>query len=115
MPSWLVERSAGPLPLSLSAAELGRGETETIALALRLGAARVILDERRATRHARSLGLPVIGTLGVLLLAKTEGHIPSVRPAIDDLMESGFYLSQWVIADALATAGEARDIGLPRS
>ncbi|WP_119068763.1 DUF3368 domain-containing protein [Rubrobacter indicoceani] len=44
----------------------GRGEKEAIALALTLGVL-VVLDDKRARRHARRMGLRLTGTLGVLL------------------------------------------------
>jgi predicted nucleic acid-binding protein len=36
------------------------------------------------------LGLKVTGTLGVLVRAKTDGHVPMVRPLLDQLAELGF-------------------------
>jgi predicted nucleic acid-binding protein len=44
--------------------ELDAGESAAIILAKELGADLVLMDERAATRKARALGLPVIGTLG---------------------------------------------------
>jgi predicted nucleic acid-binding protein len=41
-------------------------------MAQELHARLVILDERLARRHARRLGLPMTGTLGVLLRAKEQ-------------------------------------------
>lgn len=54
----------------------------------------------------RALGIRVVGTLGVLLLAKDRGLIDGVRPEIDALLDTGFHLATWVVADALLTAGE---------
>ena len=106
-PAWIVERSlAGPVPPSLVAASLGAGETEAICLALELGAAQLLLDERQGRRFAQALGIRVIGTVGVLLLAKDRGLLSAVRPEIDALVRTGFRLASWVIDDALATAGE---------
>lgn len=50
--------------------DLARGEAEVLVLALEQQADMVILDERLARRHAQRLGIPVTGTLGVLLRAK---------------------------------------------
>ena len=49
------------------------GECEAIVLAEEIPADQVILDDRVAR------GLPVIGTFGVLLVAKAEGIIPTVK------------------------------------
>src|SRR5439155_14639524 len=45
----------------------GRGEAQVIGVALDLGSAIVLIDERAARVYARSRGLPVRGTLGVVL------------------------------------------------
>jgi predicted nucleic acid-binding protein len=105
-PAWIVERSlTRPLPLRVVSEELGRGERETIGLALELDV-EAGLDERRGRRVAQSLGIRVVGTLGVLLLAKEAGVISAIRPHIDALLATEFYLSPWLIADALALANE---------
>ncbi len=54
---------------------LGAGECEAISLAAELRADAVLIDERRASTAAVSLGLRVTGTLGVLLLAHDKGRI----------------------------------------
>lgn len=92
--------------MRLSASTLGRGERECIGLALELDAEAVI-DELRGRRRALTMGVRVVGTLGVLLLAKDEGLIQNIGPDVDALLETGFYLAPWLIADALATAGES--------
>ena len=52
-------------------------------------------------------GLVVIGLLGVVLLAKHRGLIPSARVFIEQLhSEAGVYLSEAVRESALKTVGE---------
>ena len=52
-------------------------------------------------------GLVVIGLLGVVLLAKHRGLIPSARVFIEQLHnEAGVYLSEAVRESALKTVGE---------
>ena len=100
-----------PLPESAtgfgSRWELHRGETEAIGLALVLPQApTVILDDLRARRQARALGLDVTGSVGVLLAAKRTGVLPTVRPDLDRLREAGLRLSDETAARALALADE---------
>lgn len=57
--------------------ELDRGEKQTIRLALKHKAGKVIIDEQIGRRTAEYLGLNVTGTLGVLAKAKTLGLIDS--------------------------------------
>ena len=85
---------------------LGRGETETLALSLESPGSLVILDDAEARRVAKAAQLDVVGTVGVLLLAKERGHIETIRPIMDRLGRLGFRLSELVRMDALAKAGE---------
>ena len=79
--------------------ELAAGEAEAIALAVESGANLIVLDER-GRRAAQRLGLPVIGTLGVLIAAKDRGLLAAVRPVLGALRaDAGFW-----IADDLYTA-----------
>jgi len=89
------------------AVSLGPGEREAIALALELKATRLLLDDLPARRLASSLGLEIIGTLGLLLWAKEQGLLPAVRPWVDTLLREGFYISERLLAEVLSTAGEA--------
>jgi len=82
------------------------GEAELIALATETNTAHVILDDRAARREADDLGLTVIGTVGLVLRAKRDGHIPTVRPLLDALRGSGFWLSDALYERALDRAGE---------
>lgn len=86
--------------------ELDAGEAETIILARELGADWVLMDERRGRRKLDQLGLPKIGTLGILLKAKESGLLSPVRPDIERLRRRGFSLSQAVVEAVLAQAGE---------
>jgi len=90
--------------------DLDRGEAEVIALAQELNADLVIIDERLARLHAKRLGLPLTGTLGVLLKAKERRFIPIVRPLIDQLRQGGIRLDETVVAEALQLAGELKPV-----
>ena len=87
--------------------DLDRGEAEVLALAQERQAGLVILDERLARRHARHLGLPLTGTLGVLLRAKQAQLIPAMEPLITAIRTGGIWLSDAIVAETLALAGEA--------
>jgi len=84
---------------------LDPGEAEVIALASQLGF-RAILDDRKARLLAAQLNIPVTGTVGLLLKAKQEGHIPALRPLLDNLSHAGFHLALALRAEALRLAGE---------
>lgn len=81
--------------VALLSLHLDPGEAGAIALALELRADLILLDERRATRAARQLGLRTLGLLGVLLLAKRKGLIDQVRPLLDRLeTDAGFWIAR---------------------
>jgi len=48
----------------------------------------------------------VRGTLGLVLVAKQRGEIASARSVLDQLRQSGMYLSDRVLNEALALVGE---------
>lgn len=68
---------------------LDQGEAEVLALAEECGARLVVMDERKGRRFARRLGVPLTGTLGVLLLGKERGLVPSLAPLLAELQEAG--------------------------
>jgi predicted nucleic acid-binding protein len=91
----------------IAAAGLGRGELEAIALYKRLHADRLLLDDSRARKVARFNGVQVVGSAGVLLLAKSEGLVPAVLPLLKQIQAAGIYLSEPLVAEVLQIADEA--------
>ena len=94
------------LSSGLAAWDLGQGESQVIALATALPGSRAVLDDLEARRSAQSIGLPLIGTLGVVLRAKRRGLIEAARPVIEHLRRVGLYTSDQLIEQALAHLGE---------
>lgn len=72
---------------------LGEGEGETIALAKERRARVVIMDDRKGYILAKTLGITVIGTLGVILLAYKSGMISNMKNELDNLRENGFWFT----------------------
>ena len=86
--------------------EVDLGEAAVFVLAEERDACLIILDDRDARRYAERLGLPVTGTVGILLEAKERGFIDAVKPLLDVLLENEVRLSQSLISEALRQAGE---------
>jgi len=77
-PDWITAHDlTQPLAAEILKASLGAGESQTLALGLEISASLVILDERPARKLALVLGLPVVGTAGILLAAKRANLIPA--------------------------------------
>jgi predicted nucleic acid-binding protein len=68
-PRWVHLETVGPDALTAVAAILDPGEREAIALAIRLRADLLLIDDRPARREAERLNLHCTGTHGVLLVA----------------------------------------------
>jgi uncharacterized protein len=86
--------------------DLDPGESEALIVAKENRADLVIVDDLDARRMAQALGLTFIGTLGVLLAAKVDNHIPAVKPLIERLRASDFRMSAELSAYILTRAGE---------
>jgi uncharacterized protein len=102
--SWIIVHTVAPDPAVPTSLDLG--EAQTIALARALSARRILLDERRGRAVAERLGLPVIGTMTVLIEAKRQGHISLVAPIIDQMIAQGRRISPQLRAEVLRRAGE---------
>ena len=85
---------------------LDRGEAEAIVLAQSRDA-RLLIDERKGRAVARRRGVGVIGTGGVLLLAKREHVIDQIAPILDELASHGYRLSDELRRELLVLAREA--------
>jgi len=104
--SWLDIVST-PMPsATVMAWDLGEGESAVLAWGETHTGTELIIDDLAARRCAATLGIPVRGTLGLVLLAKARGAISEARPVLEELLRAGMYLSQRVIADALRRIGE---------
>ena len=85
---------------------VGRGEAEAMALYEQLNASFLLIDDSRARSIARRSGIPVVGSLGVLLRVKEKGIVERITPFMERLRTSGLYLSEDLIRDVLEQAGE---------
>lgn len=102
--AWILVRPAMPHP-DVST-HLDAGEAAALALALRSSAQLVLLDEQRARREATRLGLPVAGSLTVLLEAKRRGLLTLVGPVLDQVIAQGRRIGADLKVYVLTLAGE---------
>jgi len=87
--------------------ELHRGEAEVIALAIEQHPEVVFLDELEARRLAGLYGLRKTGVIGILIRAKLEGKIASLREELDRLRnKAGFWVGEEIYKQALKAVAE---------
>jgi predicted nucleic acid-binding protein len=103
---WLQVVPTPPIPAVVSARPLGAGESAVLALGLEQPDSEAVLDDLAARKSAQALGLPFQGTLGLVLVAKQVGILPEVKPVLEQLRGLGMYLSDRLVAQTLAQAGE---------
>ena len=87
---------------------LHRGEAESVALA-RVRELPLVADDKEARSMAKTLGVPLIGTAGVLLQAymRRSFGLDSLEKALRDLGET-IWLSPSVVAEILRRAHKAK-------
>ena len=83
-----------------------KGEAEAIILAKELKTT-LLVDDAKARKYAALLNVDVIGTLGLLKLAKNHGVLASVREAIKDILAQGYYIDNRLVVKLLEDAGES--------
>ncbi len=86
--------------------QIDKGESSAIALALETPDSIVILDDYKARKIAERLGVTLTGTIGVIIKAKLNGIIPSIKPIIEKIKQTDFRLSAEIEIQALKEADE---------
>jgi len=81
-------------------------EASVIALALETSSSVLIIDVKKGRQVARNLHIPIIGTLGIILLAKQKGIIPLIKPIVEELEFNKFRFSKSLITETLIQGGE---------
>jgi len=94
------------VPADLVEWGLDAGETAALALALERRPCTVLLDDRAARTCARTCGLPLIGTLGVVLRARKRGMVADAAEVVRALRKAGLHLDDRTIRLALGQVGE---------
>ena len=103
---WLSVVPCPALPDPVRDCKLDPGESSVLALAYVDPGSEVVLDDLAAWRAAARLGIPCLGTLGLVLTAKGLGAISEARPLVDQLRRAGLYLDDEFVDEVLRRVGE---------
>jgi predicted nucleic acid-binding protein len=91
---WLNRVEMMTIAPQVASWDLGQGESAVLSFALRNPDYWAIIDDREARRCAQSLHCRLTGTVGVIVLAKRRGIIPSIRESLEKLKIAGLWLSE---------------------
>jgi len=82
-------------------------DVKVVALAIEQEAA-ILSDDNSLRMLAMALGVPTIGSIGILIQARLDGVFAELKPLLDQLIAAGFYLDPHgpVYRDALSSVGE---------
>jgi len=84
-------------------------EVDAMVLALAIEQHAIVLSDDGSLRMlATTHGVPVIGSIGILVWARLDGVISALQPLLDQLIAAGFHLDPHgrVYQDALRRVGE---------
>lgn len=108
LPVWVEIRKVKN-KLFQNSLEIDRGEASAITLSMETGNSLLILDDKKGRRTANKLNLNYTGSLGIILKAKREGIIPSVRSVLDKVQTTNFRYAEKVFKEILSLASELED------
>jgi predicted nucleic acid-binding protein len=104
---WSLGIAPASVPGELLEWGLGPGETAVIAVAREKAPCTAVLDDAAARACAKAMGVPIIGTLGVVIRAKKRALIPQAAVVLRALQSAGLHLHDRTIRLALFRLGES--------
>jgi predicted nucleic acid-binding protein len=107
LPDWIqLQTATDSTTQRFLETQLDVGEASAISLALEHKSSLLLIDERKGRAVATEMGLRIMGTARVLILARSQNLIPSLRDALTNLVEQGFRLSPRLIEEVLDKYGD---------
>lgn len=87
-------------------ANLGQEEIEAMILYKKLNAHYLLIDDKRARKIATLNDIKIIGSLGMLLVAKKKGYVNEITPFLNKLKHSELYISKALLKKVKHLADE---------
>ncbi len=104
--TWFIFQKPDPLSVEPLSILVDAGEAEAIALAYTIPNCTILLDDSHARKIAKRLNLKHIGTIGLLLRAKKQGLLETIKPSLQALPKNGIYIRKELIEAVLKEANE---------
>jgi predicted nucleic acid-binding protein len=104
---WGHVLSPPPTPEIILEWGLGAGESSVLASSLAQPGRTAVLDDAAARTCARTLGVPYLGTLAIILHSKKAGFLESAATAMLALRQAGLRLDDRTLRRALEQIGES--------
>lgn len=90
--------------------QIDLGEASAIAFAKQVqgegGRSLLLIDDFRGRAAVQHVGLAMVGTAGLLLLAKQVGAVKDVKPLLLAMRQGGYFLSERLIEATIRQANE---------
>jgi predicted nucleic acid-binding protein len=107
LPKWIIiDSPINKIYQRILEASLDKGESSAIALCLEKTDPLLIIDDLKGRKFAENLGLKITGTLGILILAKRQNLISSVKPVLEKVKKTDFRFSKNLEKKLLKLSGE---------
>ena len=107
LPEWIrIEKVKDKKYQEFIETQVDLGEASAIALAKEMDNPLLLLDDLKARKLAGKLNLKYTGTLGVINKAKQLGVIDAIRPLIEKLLLTDFWISENVVNELLKLNNE---------
>jgi len=104
--SKVIQKSSSTIHPLIAAWDLGQGESEVLTLALEKAGACVVLDDLQARKCAALFEIPLIGSIGLIILAKRKGLIDLAKPKIERLKAAGLHIDNTMLDRIYMRIGE---------
>jgi predicted nucleic acid-binding protein len=99
-------RDVGNIPSYINSWDLGKGETEVIAISKANDGFIAALDDKAARNCAYSLNIEVIGTIGLILLLMKRGIIEDTETYLNKLRNIGYRINDNLFRHAIKLSKE---------
>jgi predicted nucleic acid-binding protein len=107
LPDWItvypIDRNNIKL---LFESKIDRGEASAIRLALTMPNSTIIMDDLKGRTFAKQFKLNVTGTIGVIIAARNKNIILSIKPILNKIKATNFFISKEIEEEALLLAKE---------